>query len=195
MNVNFHSMDDTDFPFEQEVNNIPALELVADADNADALRRQLILPPALPIAPTTDTPDPEPPPDLDVPLPDPFIPETPDPHNEIGSTYDEVGNILYWYNIQHNDGDMKLVMVETMHHDCMKQMLYMEVRDPRVPSSYDKAILIPMWKTAICVELEKFKKHNCLLLMHCSLILYVHAPVRTSYVHIRMCITLQDPGT
>ena len=48
----------------------------------------------------------------------------------------------------------------------MKQMLYMEVRDPRVPSSYDKAILISMWKTAICVELEKFKKHNCLLLMH-----------------------------
>ena len=29
----------------------------------------------------------------------------------------------------------------------------------------------------------------------CSLILYVHALVRTSYVHIRMCITLQDPGT
>ena len=23
-----------------------------------------------------------------------------------------------------------------------------------------------MWKTAICVELEKFKKHNCLLLTH-----------------------------
>ena len=61
---------------------------------------------------------------------------------------------------------MKLVMVETTHHDCMKQMLYLEVRDPRVPSSYDKAILIPMWKTAICVELKKFKKHNCLLLMH-----------------------------
>ena len=41
---------------------------------------------------------------------------------------------------------MKLVMVETTHHSCMKQMLYMEVIDPRVPSSYDKAILIPMWK-------------------------------------------------
>ena len=81
----------------------------------------------------TATPDPEPPPDIDVPIPDPFIPETPDPHNDIGSTYDEVGNILYWYNIQHKDGDMKLVMVETTHHDCMKQMLYMEVRDPRVP--------------------------------------------------------------
>ena len=29
----------------------------------------------------------------------------------------------------------------------------------------------------------------------CSLMLYIHAPVRPSYVHIRMCITLQDPGT
>ena len=60
---------------------------------------------------------------------------------------------------------MMSVMGETMRHDCTKQMLYMEVRDQRVPSSYDKAILIPMWSTSICVELEKFKKHNCLLLM------------------------------
>ena len=37
MNVNFYSVDDTDLPSEQEFNNIPALELVADADNADAL--------------------------------------------------------------------------------------------------------------------------------------------------------------
>ena len=95
MNVNFHSINDNDLPSEQEFNNIPTLELVADADNADALRRQLILRPALPIAPTTDTPDPEPPPDIDVPLADSFIPETSDPPNEIGSTYDEVGNILY----------------------------------------------------------------------------------------------------
>ena len=92
---NFHSVDDNDLPSEQEFNIISTLELVSDVDNADALRRQLILPPALPIAPTTDVPDPEPPPDTDIPLPDPFIPEAPDPHNEIGSTYDEVGNILY----------------------------------------------------------------------------------------------------
>ena len=99
MNVNFHSLDDNDLPSEQEFKNISALELVADADNADALRRQLILPPALPVAPTPDIPDPEPLPDTDIPLPDPFIPEAPDPHDEIGSTYDEIGNILYWYNI------------------------------------------------------------------------------------------------
>ena len=36
---------------------------------------------------------------------------------------------------------------------------------------------------------KKFKGKKC------SLILYIHAPVRTSYVHERMCITLQDPGT
>ena len=126
MNLNLYSVDDNDLPSEQEFNSIPALELVADADNADALRRQLILPPALPVAPTPDIPDPEAPPDTDIPLPDPFIPEAPAPYNEIGSTYDEVGNILYSYNIQHKDGDKKLVMVETMHHDCMKQMLYTE---------------------------------------------------------------------
>ena len=79
MNVNFHSVNDNDLLSEQDFNNIPTLELVADADNADTLRRQLILPPALPIAPTTDIPDPEPPPDTDAPLPDPFIPVTPDP--------------------------------------------------------------------------------------------------------------------
>ena len=79
INVNFHSVDDNDLLSEQEFNNIPTLELVADADNADALRRQLILPPALPVAPTPDIPDPEPPPDTDIPLLDPFIPEAPDP--------------------------------------------------------------------------------------------------------------------
>ena len=68
MNVNFHSVDDNDLPSEQEFNNIPALELAADADNADALRRQLILPPALPVAHTPNIPDPEPPPDTELPL-------------------------------------------------------------------------------------------------------------------------------
>ena len=63
MNVNFHSMNDTDLPS----------ELVTDADNADALRRQLILPahPALPVAPPPDMSDPQPPPDANAPLPDP----------------------------------------------------------------------------------------------------------------------------
>ena len=32
-------------------------------------------------------------------------------------------------------------------------------------------------------------------LVTCSLILYIHALVHTSYVHVRMCITLQDPGS
>ena len=55
MNVNLYSVDGNDLPFEEQFNNIPRLELVADADNADALRRQLILPPALPVAYTRNT--------------------------------------------------------------------------------------------------------------------------------------------
>ena len=58
MNVNFHSVDDNDLPSAQEFSKIPVLELVADADNADALRRQLILPPALPVSLPHDVPDP-----------------------------------------------------------------------------------------------------------------------------------------
>ena len=92
MNVNFHSVNDNDLPSEQEFNNIPTLELVADADNADAPSTS-----AHPSSCTTNRsynrhtrsgagPDL----DTDVPLPGPFIPETPDPHNEIGSTYDEL---------------------------------------------------------------------------------------------------------
>ena len=53
-----------------------------------------------------------------------------------------------------------IVMVETMHHDCMKQMLYMEVRDPRVPSS-----LFPCERQLSALSWRSSKKHNCLLLM------------------------------
>ena len=93
-------------------------------------RRQLILPPALPIAPTIDTPDPESPPDTDIPLPDPFIPEIPDPHNEIGSTYDEVGSILYWYNIQHKDGDI-VALYHTSTHILTYGLYVTMLTDPR----------------------------------------------------------------
>ena len=47
MNINFRSELDSDLPTEAEFNSIPSLELVADEDNADALRRQLILAPAI----------------------------------------------------------------------------------------------------------------------------------------------------
>ena len=47
MNINFRSELESDLPTEAEFNSIPSLELVADEDNADALRRQLILAPAI----------------------------------------------------------------------------------------------------------------------------------------------------
>ena len=39
-----------------------------------------------------------------------------------------------------------------------------EVKDPRVPTSYDKAIVIPLWAAAITTELGKFRDHNCLVM-------------------------------
>ena len=52
MNINFRS----DLPTEAEFNSIPSLELVADEDNADALRGQLILAPAIQEEPLPDVP-------------------------------------------------------------------------------------------------------------------------------------------
>ena len=46
-----------------------------------------------------------------------------------------------------------------------------------------------------CTELQPEDAAKLFSREQCSLILYIHAPVRTSYVHVHMCITLQDPGT
>ena len=50
-------------------------------------------------------------------------------------------------------------------------------------------------QSTVTVSAIVSKPHPHVTNMLCSLILYIHAPVRTSYVHVRMCITLQDPGT
>ena len=47
-------------------------------------------------------------------------------------------------------------------------------------------------------QIVGYEAHNHFDLVEmwsCSYILYIHASVRASYVHVRMCITLQDPGT
>ena len=56
MNINFRSELESDLPTEAEFNSIPSLELVADEDNADALRRQLTLAPAIQEEPVPDIP-------------------------------------------------------------------------------------------------------------------------------------------
>ena len=66
VNINFRSELRSDLPTEAEFNSIPSLELVADDDNADALRCQLILAPAIQEKPVPDIP------------PAPVIPHDPD---------------------------------------------------------------------------------------------------------------------
>ena len=50
-NINFRTDLDSDLPIAEEFNTILSLELVYGEDNADALRRQLILQPAIQEAP------------------------------------------------------------------------------------------------------------------------------------------------
>ena len=56
------------------------------------------------------------------------------------------------------------VILETQHWKSTKLLCAVEVRDPRVPASYDKAIVIPLWAAAITTELGKFRDHNCLIM-------------------------------
>ena len=109
MNINFRSELESDLPTEAELNSFPSLELVADEDNADALRRQLILAPAIQEEPIPNIPPapviPHDPdhvmhheydidiiPDIDT---DPYLPEEPDKYNDnnIGNKFDIDGNI------------------------------------------------------------------------------------------------------
>ena len=123
MNVNFRSELESDLPTEAEFNSIPSLELVAHEDNADALRRQLIIAPAIQEEPVPDIPPapvihPDPDhmihheddidiiSDIDT---DPYLPEESDKYeyndndNDIGNKFDIDGNIQYWYNLALND--------------------------------------------------------------------------------------------
>ena len=152
----------------EEFISIPSLELVHDQDNADALRRQLIMSPAtqevtVPIP--TDTPVP-PVTTSSILTSDPHLPSDADIYNDdtIGTKYDEEGNIQYWYNMRYNmspviaigdpsPAEFSRVILETQHWKSTKLLCAVEVRDPRVPTSYDKAIALPLWAAAIATEI------------------------------------------
>ena len=95
------------------------------------------------------------------------------PYND--AKYDEDGNIQYWYNMRYNlstdvkDGDtypveFSRVVLETQYWRSTKLLCALEVKDPRVPTSYDKAVLLPLWAAAITTALGKFRDHNCLVM-------------------------------
>ena len=182
LTINFKSDLEIDLPTQGEFNSIPSLELVHDQDNADALRRQLIMSPAIQevtVPPTISEPTPhighsDAP---SIPPADPYLPSDADVYNDadIGTKYDEDGNLLYWYNMRLNlntdikDGnpypaEFGRVILETQHYRNTKLLCALEVKDPRVPTSYDKAVIIPLWAAAITTELGKFRDHNCLVM-------------------------------
>ena len=93
---------------------------------------------------------------------DPYLPSDADVCNDadIGTKYDEDGNIQCWYNMRYNlstevsnsdpyPAEFSRVILETQHWRSTKLLCAHEVRDPHVPTSYDKAIVIPLWAAAI----------------------------------------------
>ena len=78
--------------------------------------------------------------------------------NKIHVPYDdEHGSPIYWYQFHVRNYEFPLTMCETQHFYKVKL-----IRDPRVPSSYYKAMRDPQWAIAIDKELTKFEKNLCL---------------------------------
>jgi hypothetical protein len=98
----------------------------------------------------------DPPLSTDTPEPDPD--STPDPYVE---HYDDDGNIQYWYDLHQTAPDHMLAIIQSSHH-----LLVMPTSDHRVPRTFVKAMKDPLWRAAIAVELSKFSKNDCFLLVN-----------------------------
>ena len=78
--------------------------------------------------------------------------------NHVNDPYeDEHGHPIYWYNFTVRNAEYAHIMCETQHFKKMSP-----IRDPRVPSSFSKAILSPLWRASIDKECDKFAKNDCL---------------------------------
>ena len=97
-------------------------------------------------APTTPPEPPEPEPD---PAPDPYV-----------EHYDEEGNIQYWYDLAQTDPAHMIALLQAYHH-----LLVMPASDHRIPRTFLKAMKDPLWRAAISIELGKFSKNECFLLV------------------------------
>lgn len=101
---------------------------------------------------TTDAP-----PEPSEPEPDPPVDQTPPDNTE---QFDDEGNVLYWHNFSVDSPDQIIALLESSH-----TILAMPSFDHRVPRSYLKAVTEPPWKAAINLELDKFKKNDCFLIV------------------------------
>ena len=89
---------------------------------------------------------------------DPYLPSDANEYNDadIVNKHDEEGNIQYRHNMKYNlstqvktgdpyPAEFSRVILETQNWRSTKLLCSLEVRDLRVPTSYDKAIALPLW--------------------------------------------------
>jgi hypothetical protein len=106
---------------------------------------------------TPDHVDPPTPPEPPEPDPDPAVDPYPTTNTE---HFDEDGNVQYWHNFYVESPAYIIALLETYHH-----LLAMPSSDHRVPRSFLKAMKDPLWRAAIIIELTKFKKNDCFVLV------------------------------
>ena len=137
---------------------------------------RLVPPTPPPTPPTSSTPLPTPLPMLPLSIPadpDPQRPLTTDappepdhdptaPDNSEFYPYvehlDEAGNPLYWYQLADHDPAKMIEILQAFHH-----VLVMPSFDKRIPRSFVKAMLDPLWRKAILIEIGKFSKNEALV--------------------------------
>ena len=137
---------------------------------------RLVPPTPPPTPPTSSTPLPTPLPTLPLSIPadpDPQRPLTtdappepdPDPTAPDNSEFypyvehlDEAGNPLYWYHLADHDPAKMIEILQAFHH-----VLVMPSFDKRIPRSFVKAMLDPLWRAAILIEIGKFSKNEALV--------------------------------
>ena len=111
--------------------------------------------PIMPSTPDrTDPPLPPEPPEYEA---DPQLDPATYQNNEV---FDDEGNVQYWHQFYVDSPAHIIALLETSHH-----LLAMPSFDHRVPRSFLKAMSQPLWKAAIIIELAKFKKNDCFLIV------------------------------
>ena len=164
--INFSIYTEDEEPYDREFVNTDHYVPFIHRTRAPAILQGATAQPVFPISEDTFQPDfPLRSPVLQPPVlstdPIPSEDTTDQNVNTVNDPYeDEHGHPIYWYNFTVRNHEYAHVMCETQHFSKLSAP-----RDPRVPTSFSKAVLNPLWKASIDKECDKFAKNNCFIVV------------------------------
>ena len=164
--INFSVYTDNEEPYDREFENTDHYVPFLHRTHAPPALQGALAQPVVEIAADTFQPDF---PMLSPIFEPPVLSQTPVPEedttddniNSVNDPYeDEHGYPIYWYNFTVRNAEYASIMCETQHFSKISAP-----RDPRVPSSFSKAALNPLWLASINKEREKFAKNDCFVVV------------------------------